>query len=97
MNTFLFFGLLIIASIHANFLCSGESEVHCIESEQQALLKFKQHLNDPLNQLASWAGDEDCCQWVGVVCHDVTSHVRELHLSVSLGSAFCAFLNGCFF
>ena len=37
------------------------------------------------------------CQWVGVVCHNVTSHVHELHLSVSLGSAFCAFLSRCFF
>ena len=70
----------LIASIHANFFYSRESEVHCIESEQQALLKFKQHLNDPLNLLASWAGDEDCCQWEGVVCHNVTSHVYELHL-----------------
>ena len=76
----LFLGLLIIASIHPNFFCSGDYDVHCIESEQHALLKFKQHLKDPLNRLASWVGDGDCCQWAGVVCHNVTAHVHELHL-----------------
>ncbi|KAM4131994.1 hypothetical protein ACJW30_01G216700 [Castanea mollissima] len=76
----LFLGLLIIAIIHPNFFCSGDYEVHCIESERHALLKFKQHLKDPLNRLASWAGDGDCCQWAGVVCHNVTAHVHELHL-----------------
>ncbi|XP_050246646.1 receptor-like protein 50 isoform X2 [Quercus robur] len=60
--------------------CYGNSEVHCIQSEQQALLRFKQDLTDPLNRLASWAGDGDCCQWVGVVCNNVTGHVQELHL-----------------
>ncbi|KAM3760742.1 hypothetical protein ACB098_01G216100 [Castanea mollissima] len=73
----LFLGLLIIASIHPNFFCSGDYEVHCIESERHALLKFKQHLKDPLNRLASWAGDGDCCQWAGVVCHNVELHLRS--------------------
>uniref|UniRef100_A0A2N9G1H1 Leucine-rich repeat-containing N-terminal plant-type domain-containing protein n=1 Tax=Fagus sylvatica TaxID=28930 RepID=A0A2N9G1H1_FAGSY len=77
--TFLFLAFLII---HPNFLCNGdsESEVTCIETERQALLRFKQHLQDPSNRLASWVGDGDCCQWVGVVCHNVTGHVHELHL-----------------
>ena len=78
--SFLFLGLLIIASIHPNFFSSGESKVRCKESEQQAILMFKQHLKDPLNRLASWVGDDDCCQRVGVVCHNVTSHVHQLHL-----------------
>nr|XP_023879459.1 receptor-like protein EIX2 [Quercus suber] len=60
---------------------SGESDqVHCIESERQELLKFKQDLKDPLNRLVSLAANEDCCRWVGVVYHNVTSHVHELHL-----------------
>jgi Leucine-rich repeat (LRR) protein len=77
--TFLFLAFLII---HPNLLCNGdsESEVTCIETERQALLRFKQHLQDPSNRLASWVGDGDCCQWVGVVCHNVTGHVHELHL-----------------
>jgi hypothetical protein len=55
-------------------------EVHCIQSERQALLKIKQDLIDPLNRLASWAVDGNCCQWVGVVCNNITGHVQELHL-----------------
>ena len=78
--TFLFLVFLII--IQPNFFCNGDSqsEIRCIESERNALLKFKQHLQDPSNRLASWAGDVDCCQWVGVVCHNVTGHVHQLHL-----------------
>ena len=79
----LFLGLLIIASIHPNFFCSGDYDVHCIESEQHALLIFKQHLLDPSNHLASWAtsaSNVDCCHWVGVLCHNVTGHVLQLHL-----------------
>ena len=78
--TILFIGLLIIADIDPNF-CSGDhSEVRCIESERQALLRFKQHLKDPSNRLASWTGEGDCCQWMGVVCHNVTGHINELNL-----------------
>jgi hypothetical protein len=78
--TFLFLVFLII--IHPNFFCNGDSQsqIRCIQSERNALLKFKQHLQDPSNRLASWAGDGDCCQWVGVVCHNVTGHVHQLHL-----------------
>ena len=61
----------------------SHSEVRCIESERHALLNFKQHLTDPSNRLASWvaaASDEDCCDWVSVVCHNRTDHVLQLHL-----------------
>ena len=78
----LFLQLLTLPTLHTNF-CTGEStaEVRCIESERVALLRFKQDLQDPSHRLASWAtGDGDCCQWVGVVCHNVTGHVQELHL-----------------
>uniref|UniRef100_A0A2N9EYP3 Leucine-rich repeat-containing N-terminal plant-type domain-containing protein n=1 Tax=Fagus sylvatica TaxID=28930 RepID=A0A2N9EYP3_FAGSY len=78
--TFLFLVFLII--IHPNFFCNGDSQsqIRCIQSERNALLKFKQHLQDPSNRLISWAGDVDCCQWVGVVCNNVTGHVHQLHL-----------------
>ncbi|KAL4618782.1 hypothetical protein ACB092_06G034800 [Castanea dentata] len=75
----LFLVFLTLAAIDPKF-CYGNSEVHCIQSEQQALLRFKKDLTDPLNRLASWAGDGDCCQWVGVVCNNVTGHVQGLHL-----------------
>ena len=78
----LFLQLLTLATLDTKF-CTGESaaKVCCIESERVALLRFKQDLQDPSDRLASWAaGDGDCCQWVGVVCHNVTGHVQELHL-----------------
>ncbi|XVF82973.1 hypothetical protein PTKIN_Ptkin16aG0095400 [Pterospermum kingtungense] len=52
----------------------------CIPSERQALLRFKQDLEDPSNRLASWLNDGDCCQWDGIVCSNETGHVIELHL-----------------
>ena len=73
---------LCLLTIHPNF-CTAHSEVRCIERERHALLNFKQDLTDPSNRLASWAAaasDEDCCLWVGVVCHNRTGHVLQLHL-----------------
>ncbi|KAG4126502.1 hypothetical protein ERO13_D10G159866v2 [Gossypium hirsutum] len=58
----------------------------CIESERQALLMFKHDVTDGANRLSSWSlhhGHGDCCQWDGVVCDNVTSHVLELHLANS--------------
>ncbi|XP_068316388.1 receptor-like protein EIX1 [Pyrus communis] len=57
----------------------------CKESERQALLMFKQDLEDPANQLSSWVANEgsDCCRWTGVVCDHITGHIHELHLNSS--------------
>ncbi|CAL8998151.1 unnamed protein product [Prunus brigantina] len=41
---------------------------------------FKKDLNDSSNLLSSWVGEGDCCNWTGVVCHNLTGHVRELRL-----------------
>ncbi|KAK6254689.1 hypothetical protein SCA6_015994 [Theobroma cacao] len=58
----------------------------CIESERQALFMFKQDLINHANRLASWTVDKDCCDWVGVVCDNVTGHVLQLHLTNPLSS-----------
>ncbi|XVE62766.1 hypothetical protein DITRI_Ditri06bG0145900 [Diplodiscus trichospermus] len=60
--------------------CDGNSNVLCIESERQALFKFKQDLIDRSNKLASWVDGEDCCEWIGVSCNNLTGHINELHL-----------------
>ncbi|XVE62770.1 hypothetical protein DITRI_Ditri06bG0146300 [Diplodiscus trichospermus] len=77
----LFAFLLVTAAICISF-CEGNSNVLCIESERQALLKFKQDLIDPSNRLSSWIDGEDCCDWVGVFCNNLTGHVNELHLGL---------------
>ncbi|CAN6709910.1 unnamed protein product [Malus baccata var. baccata] len=57
----------------------------CKESEKQSLLMFKQDLKDPANRLSSWVDEEDsdCCTWTGVICDDLTGHIRKLHLGNS--------------
>ncbi|GJU92655.1 leucine-rich repeat-containing protein [Tanacetum coccineum] len=67
------------------YFCCVSSEnsnsVLCIKSERDALLQFKADLIDGANRLFSWSGyNKDCCKWAGVVCNNITGHVRELHL-----------------
>ncbi|KAK4569234.1 hypothetical protein RGQ29_004579 [Quercus rubra] len=80
--------LLSLLTIHPLNFCTAHShfEVLCIESEQHALLIFKQHLLDPSNRLASWASEVDCCDWVSVLYHNVTSHVLQLPYERSMFS-----------
>ena len=77
---FLFLAFLIIPLPNFFIFCTGHSQPRCIDSEQRALLTLKQNLIDPSNRLSSWTVDGDCCHWVGVVCHNLTAHVRQLHL-----------------
>ncbi|KOM54881.1 hypothetical protein LR48_Vigan10g077300 [Vigna angularis] len=46
-------------------------------------MKLKHNLIDPSNRLSSWNAslNPNCCQWHGVLCNYVTSHVVELHLN----------------
>ncbi|GLT94947.1 hypothetical protein SLE2022_126570 [Rubroshorea leprosula] len=79
---FLFLAFLILITNGTIIsICNG-SPVHvvCIESEKEALLKFKRGIVDHTSRLASWVSDGDCCRWTGVVCDNVTGHVIELHL-----------------
>ncbi|KAK7315045.1 hypothetical protein VNO77_33577 [Canavalia gladiata] len=63
----------------------GSSEILCIPSERETLVKFKHHLIDPSNRLSSWnaTSNANCCEWEGVVCSNLTSHVTQLHLNIS--------------
>ncbi|XVF82975.1 hypothetical protein PTKIN_Ptkin16aG0095600 [Pterospermum kingtungense] len=71
--------MLLCLNIFTHTFCKST----CIESERQALLKFKHDLKDPSNMLGNWTGNADCCHWFGVVCDNVTGHVTELHLGSS--------------
>ncbi|KHN14734.1 Leucine-rich repeat receptor-like protein kinase PXL1 [Glycine soja] len=56
----------------------------CIPSERETLLKFKNNLIDPSNRLWSWnPNNTNCCHWYGVLCHNLTSHLLQLHLNTS--------------
>ncbi|GLT28903.1 hypothetical protein SLA2020_038050 [Shorea laevis] len=79
---YLFLGFLILTSVSIS-ICNGNSSVACIESEKEALLKFKQGILDHTNRMATWISDVDCCRWTGIVCDNMTSHVIELHLRSS--------------
>ncbi|XVF82974.1 hypothetical protein PTKIN_Ptkin16aG0095500 [Pterospermum kingtungense] len=76
--------LLLCLNICTHSFCYGVHKFTCIESEKQALLKFKHDLKDPSNMLANWTSTGDCCHWVGVVCNNLTGHVSELHLANGL-------------
>ncbi|XP_022746287.1 receptor-like protein 12 [Durio zibethinus] len=80
--TISFFGFLLVIAATVISFCDGNSNMLCIKSERQVLLKFKQHLIDRSNRLSSWVEGEDCCEWVGVFCNNFTGHVNELHLAL---------------
>ncbi|MFQ6664771.1 hypothetical protein Gotur_031762 [Gossypium turneri] len=75
--------LLLIPAICFT-ICHANSNLLCIQSEREVLLKFKHHLIDPSNRLSSWVEGGDCCEWTGVVCHNSTGHVNQLHLAAPL-------------
>ncbi|KAG4380546.1 hypothetical protein GLYMA_16G191800v4 [Glycine max] len=69
----------------------------CIPSERETLLKFKNNLIDPSNRLWSWNHNHtNCCHWYGVLCHNVTSHLLQLHLNTSPSTAFYRYYDGYF-
>lgn len=77
--------LCMIISLKASY-CTGQtnngSSHHlCPESEKEALLTFKQSLQDASNILSSWnASEVNCCNWERVVCDNLTGRVHQLHL-----------------
>ncbi|XP_027357262.1 receptor-like protein EIX2 [Abrus precatorius] len=66
-------------------ICKASRDVVCIPSEIETLVKLKDHLIDPSNRLSSWnaTANTNCCEWLGVVCSNITAHVVELHLGTS--------------
>ncbi|CAL2236449.1 unnamed protein product [Prunus armeniaca] len=76
-----FLSIATLFTICLLLLCNANLSAPCKQNERQALLKFRHDLRDHFNQLSSWAGEGDCCNWTGVVCDNLTGHVRDLHLA----------------
>ncbi|THG23753.1 receptor-like protein EIX2 [Camellia sinensis] len=58
------------------------NKIRCIERERQALLKFKEAVDD-YGILSSWGNEEakkDCCKWSSVYCNNHSGHVTMLDL-----------------
>ncbi|KAM3317101.1 hypothetical protein ACQJBY_034983 [Aegilops geniculata] len=53
----------------------------CLPRERDALLAFKQDIDDTYDVLTSWQKHrKDCCLWWGVTCSNETGHVIELDI-----------------
>ncbi|XP_014501638.1 LRR receptor-like serine/threonine-protein kinase GSO1 [Vigna radiata var. radiata] len=58
---------------------NGEEEIRCIPEEREALLQFKTAIVDEYGMLSSW-NTPHCCQWEGIRCSNLTSHILSLDL-----------------
>jgi hypothetical protein len=59
----------------------GGDNVRCKENERRALLEFKAGIVDDRGMLSSWGDDSnECCNWRGIRCSNLTGHVTLLNL-----------------
>ncbi|CAA2952065.1 LRR receptor-like serine threonine- kinase FLS2 [Olea europaea subsp. europaea] len=80
-------GLLVIILVIASFSSistqnvgnGNANNVKCRATDREALLDFKNGLNDPENRLSSWRGI-DCCIWRGIGCNNATGSVTKIDL-----------------
>lgn len=76
--------LLLLLLFHLNVkhnscYAANTSNIGCKKVEKEALVQFKEGLEDPSGLLSSWTG-ENCCTWSGIICDNKTGNVIELNL-----------------
>ncbi|GLT86655.1 hypothetical protein SLE2022_047780 [Rubroshorea leprosula] len=89
-SIFTYFLLLFLVHLFSNgfislqaseFVSYSTNFTTCWEIERNALLKFKEGLQDPSRGLSSWVGNYRCA-WSGVGCNRQTGHVTKLDLGM---------------
>ncbi|XP_073126336.1 receptor-like protein EIX1 [Henckelia pumila] len=87
-NTRLILSVFLVLVTISSTLKGGSGStaqvIMCKETDRQALLKFKQGVEDEYDVLWSWGSEEskrECCKWRGVGCSNITGHVTSLHLN----------------
>ncbi|XAR63470.1 Non-specific serine/threonine protein kinase [Bertholletia excelsa] len=72
-------GIFVVTlwAVTTKFVCYGAK--NCTRSDLEALIDFKNGLNDPENRLSSWKGI-NCCQWRGISCNNSTGAVIAVDL-----------------
>ena len=74
MLILLVYGLLVAISVNSN-----TQAIQCLASDQEALLDFKNGIEDSHNRLSSWRNN-NCCQWHGICCDNITGAVVAIDL-----------------
>ncbi|KAF3436924.1 hypothetical protein FNV43_RR19677 [Rhamnella rubrinervis] len=77
---------LVDGVVGSNSTGVGDLKTRCRDGERQALLKFKDNLDDDHDVLPSWNNKEEnreCCNWCGIRCDNVSGHVIMLDLCQS--------------
>ncbi|KAJ3679100.1 hypothetical protein LUZ60_017111 [Juncus effusus] len=75
--------ILLLAFVHPSIIAARKPYIDH-ETDKQALLFFKENMNDNSGILNSWNGSVHYCKWIGVSCsHKHPQRVSALHLSSS--------------
>ncbi|KAI4334649.1 hypothetical protein L6164_013367 [Bauhinia variegata] len=64
-------------------LSRGNSHLLCNRRDRDILLQFRKGVEDPSRLLSSWSNGEDCCEWIGVQCHNITGKFSKLNLNIN--------------
>ncbi|KAL2335373.1 hypothetical protein Fmac_016586 [Flemingia macrophylla] len=77
------FCLFYVVTVLCIYSCVGSCHtIKCAKTDKEALLKLKSGFLHGRHLLSSWTGD-DCCQWKGISCNNLTGRVTKLDLRFS--------------